>query len=95
MSVSLRPGFTFFTTNVFQLLLVAIFVSRRRAPKEFLVPSDTTTQCPYKGTATYWSLRVEGQLLKRADSSGQEGRSRRGSRGWRESATLTPFTTCP
>jgi uncharacterized protein (DUF427 family) len=31
---------------------------------DLLVPSDTTTRCPYKGTATYWSLRVEGQLLK-------------------------------
>ena len=31
---------------------------------DLLVPSDTTTQCPYKGTATYWSLRVEEQLLK-------------------------------
>jgi uncharacterized protein (DUF427 family) len=31
---------------------------------DLLVPSDTTTQCPYKGTATYWSLRIEGQLLK-------------------------------
>jgi uncharacterized protein (DUF427 family) len=24
----------------------------------FLVPSDTTTVCPYKGVATYWSVRV-------------------------------------
>jgi len=31
---------------------------------ELLVPSDAVTHCPYKGTATYWSLRVEGQLLE-------------------------------
>ncbi|BDG01512.1 DUF427 domain-containing protein [Anaeromyxobacter oryzae] len=31
---------------------------------ELLVPSGTTTRCPYKGTATYWSLRVEGRLLE-------------------------------
>ena len=31
---------------------------------ELLVPSDTTSQCPYKGTATYWSLRLGGRLLK-------------------------------
>jgi uncharacterized protein (DUF427 family) len=31
---------------------------------DLLVPSDGTTQCPYKGTASYWSLRLEGQLLK-------------------------------
>jgi uncharacterized protein (DUF427 family) len=31
---------------------------------DLLVPSPTTTQCPYKGTATYWSARVQGELLK-------------------------------
>jgi uncharacterized protein (DUF427 family) len=25
---------------------------------ELLVPSDRTTQCPYKGTASYWSMQV-------------------------------------
>lgn len=30
---------------------------------DLLVPSTTTTQCPYKGTATYWSLRVAGEVL--------------------------------
>jgi len=28
---------------------------------ELLVPSTTETRCPYKGTATYWSLEVGGQ----------------------------------
>jgi uncharacterized protein (DUF427 family) len=31
---------------------------------DLLVPSATTTQCPYKGTANYWSLRVDGQVLE-------------------------------
>lgn len=26
--------------------------------QELLVPSDTVTRCPYKGTASYWSVRV-------------------------------------
>lgn len=26
---------------------------------DLLVPSDTTTHCPYKGSATYWSLEIE------------------------------------
>jgi uncharacterized protein (DUF427 family) len=26
--------------------------------RELLVPSDTRTVCPYKGTASYWSLRI-------------------------------------
>lgn len=26
--------------------------------RDLLVPSDTVTRCPYKGTATYWSVRV-------------------------------------
>lgn len=28
---------------------------------ELLQPSDTTTHCPYKGTAAYWSIRVGGR----------------------------------
>jgi uncharacterized protein (DUF427 family) len=30
--------------------------------RKFLVPSDTTTVCPWKGTANYYSLRVGGEL---------------------------------
>jgi uncharacterized protein (DUF427 family) len=26
--------------------------------RQFLVPSETTSRCPYKGTASYWSVRV-------------------------------------
>ena len=29
--------------------------------KEFLVPSETTSVCPWKGTASYYSLEVDGQ----------------------------------
>ena len=29
---------------------------------ESLVPSGTVTQCPYKGTATHWSVEVNGEL---------------------------------
>ena len=29
---------------------------------DLLEPSDTVTQCPYKGTARYWSVRAGGQL---------------------------------
>ncbi len=29
--------------------------------KEFLVPSETTSVCPWKGTASYYSLEVSGE----------------------------------
>ncbi len=29
--------------------------------KEFLVPSKTTSVCPWKGTASYYSLEVSGE----------------------------------
>jgi uncharacterized protein (DUF427 family) len=31
---------------------------------DLLVPSDTESHCPYKGTATYWSLGIEGDVFK-------------------------------
>jgi len=30
--------------------------------KEFLLESDTETVCPWKGTASYYSLKVDGQI---------------------------------
>lgn len=30
--------------------------------RELLEPSDSRSVCPYKGTASYWSLRVDGAL---------------------------------
>jgi uncharacterized protein (DUF427 family) len=29
---------------------------------EHLVPSDTRTVCPWKGTASYYSVKVDGQI---------------------------------
>ena len=28
---------------------------------DLLAPTDSVTRCPYKGTARYWSLQLEGQ----------------------------------
>jgi uncharacterized protein (DUF427 family) len=33
------------------------YLPKQDARMELLEPSDTTTRCPYKGVATYWSLR--------------------------------------
>jgi uncharacterized protein (DUF427 family) len=30
--------------------------------KEFFIPSDTHTHCPWKGEASYYSLQVDGEL---------------------------------
>ena len=35
-----------------------LYVAREHVRMDLLVPSTTTTYCPYKGTATYWSARV-------------------------------------
>lgn len=34
--------------------------------QEFLRPSDTTTRCPWKGTANYYSLVVDGETNRDA-----------------------------
>lgn len=31
---------------------------------EYLRPSSASTSCPYKGTASYWSLEVNGEILE-------------------------------
>jgi len=30
---------------------------------ELLVPTDTATSCPYKGTARYWSVEADDELV--------------------------------
>ena len=40
-----------------------LYVSREQLPADVLTPSPTTTYCPYKGTATYWSADVGGKTL--------------------------------
>ncbi|MFP5369103.1 MAG: DUF427 domain-containing protein [Actinomycetes bacterium] len=37
------------------------YFPREAVRDDVLVPSDTTTVCPWKGTASYWSLSVDGQ----------------------------------
>ena len=34
--------------------------------KEFLITSETNTVCPWKGTASYYSLKVEGDQTEDA-----------------------------
>ncbi len=41
-------------------LPVRVYVPRADVVEDALVPSSTRTQCPYKGEATYWSVRAGG-----------------------------------
>lgn len=34
--------------------------------KEFFKPSDTTSVCPWKGTASYYNIQVDGKVNKDA-----------------------------
>ena len=40
------------------------YIPRRDVRMELLVPSDTTTQCPYKGVASYYGVRVGSKLAR-------------------------------
>jgi uncharacterized protein (DUF427 family) len=56
-------------THRAQLLLETGLPTRYYIPEqdiqmEFLVPTDTTTRCPYKGMATYWSASNGEQDFK-------------------------------
>jgi uncharacterized protein (DUF427 family) len=44
------------TTGVYETSLEPkLYVPRQQVAMDHLVPSETTTYCPYKGTASYWS----------------------------------------
>jgi uncharacterized protein (DUF427 family) len=40
------------------------YIPRADVRMDLLVPSDTTTQCPYKGVANYYGVRVGGKLAR-------------------------------
>jgi uncharacterized protein (DUF427 family) len=37
------------------------YLPREDVCTDYFVPSDTVTRCPYKGKASYWSVRVDGK----------------------------------
>jgi uncharacterized protein (DUF427 family) len=52
---STRPNLLFETG-----LPVRAYIPLEDVRRDLLVPSETTTICPYKGTANYWSVRTSG-----------------------------------
>jgi uncharacterized protein (DUF427 family) len=52
------------TLGVYETSLAPrLYVARRNLLAGVLAESGTTTYCPYKGTATYWSATVGGECL--------------------------------
>jgi len=45
-------------------LPVRYYLSKLDVRMDLLVPSDTVTHCPYKGTAHYWSVQIGDRLHK-------------------------------
>jgi uncharacterized protein (DUF427 family) len=39
------------------------YLPREDVRTELLTPTDTSTQCPYKGTASYWSVKASGESV--------------------------------
>ena len=44
----------------------AYYIPIRDVRAEFLVPSEMRTQCPFKGDASYWSIKVGDKLTSNA-----------------------------
>lgn len=40
-----------------------VYIPKDLVRMDLLVPSDTSTYCPYKGSASYWSARVDGTTI--------------------------------
>lgn len=45
-------------------LPIRYYIPEEDIRMEFLEPTETTTHCPYKGMATYWSARIGEQVYK-------------------------------
>jgi uncharacterized protein (DUF427 family) len=54
-----RPSLLFETS-----LPTRYYIPRHDVRMELLKPSDTTTQCPYKGVASYYGVRVGSKLAR-------------------------------
>jgi uncharacterized protein (DUF427 family) len=54
-----RPRLLFETS-----LPTRYYIPKQDVRLDLLEPSDTSTQCPYKGRAVYWSVRIGETLLK-------------------------------
>jgi uncharacterized protein (DUF427 family) len=53
------------TMGVYETSLAPrLYVARDRVRTELLVPSDTTTYCPYKGEASYWTATVGDTVVE-------------------------------
>jgi uncharacterized protein (DUF427 family) len=62
-------GVTIADTQRPQLLLetglpMRYYISTQDVRMELLEPTETTTRCPYKGKATYWSARIGERVFK-------------------------------
>jgi uncharacterized protein (DUF427 family) len=53
-----RPHFVFETNHP-----VRYYIPQEDVRMELLVPSATTSRCPYKGAASYWSVRLGGETF--------------------------------
>lgn len=45
---------------------VVYYLPRADVAQAFLVPSDHSTHCPYKGDASYWSVDIAGTRIPEA-----------------------------
>lgn len=42
---------------------VVYYIPKADVASSFLVPSDHSTHCPYKGDASYWSIAIAGSRI--------------------------------
>ena len=54
-------GATLAESEKFELVEGNVYFPREAVSDEYLRPSDTHTFCPWKGTASYFSVVVEGK----------------------------------
>ena len=61
-------GTTIATTDTYETVEGNIYFppSAVSDPQSVLEPSDTTTHCPWKGTASYYNLHVDGKVIQDA-----------------------------
>ena len=88
MAKAMWNGHTVAESETFQTVEGNVYFPEETVKREFLRPSSTSSSCPWKGQARYFTLMVDGQenpdaVLSRSQAGGSTGKASHRLLAWR------------